>query len=672
MEKEYQISWLKVIGVFALIIVVIAILCIVYPKRNSKGVSSIYIQNITMMKEAGFEYFQGSNLPGKIGESYKLTLKDMIDGNLVVEFKDANGDVCSKDNSYIQVTKTLENEYNMKVNLDCKENSDYIMTMLQDKTCPDCNTPTNNSGSNDSNKNDVTVKPNNNSSQYSKPSQVVQNVIKNYNINYVDTCGGNDCTNNVLYTIDFVTNGGTPVAQQLKKKGATADYKTTTRDGYHFLGWYLDGVLYDFSTPITRKITLYAKWEEKNIVSQKEYIIDFESNGGTKINSQKIFEGDLANRPSDPYKSCYRFVGWYTNSSLTNKYNFNNKVYKNMTLYAKWENDGSCNQKYDVSFNSNGGSYVATQYDILEGNRAYEPNTPTRSCYRFLGWYTNSNLTNKYNFNNGVYKDMTLYAKWEDDGSCNRKYDVSFNSNGGSYVPTQYDILEGNRAYEPNNPTRSGYRFLGWYTNSNLTNKYNFNNRVYRDITLYAKWEKESNQYYTYCKIVKERYFSTSYVSDNQSVYDYNWTIRFDNIKNVSDLKITKIGYLDTLALYNQSYNNKINGRGISMVGGNDKYSVSFTSGSMLRTYSLKSNNFNKYLSNPYQNNGVWYVTASVRIYNYNGVTSYYAPNLGSGIYFVPFYFDVEYTDQYNCFDDTADNYYKYSDSYNVVNTYYR
>ena len=64
--------------------------------------------------------------------------------------------------------------------------------------------------------------------------------------------------------------------------------------------------------------------------------------------------------------------------------------------------------------------------------RRYRPNNPTKACSRFVGWYTNSSLTNLYNFNTRVYKNMTLYAKWEDDGSCKETYRVKFDSNGGA------------------------------------------------------------------------------------------------------------------------------------------------------------------------------------------------------------------------------------------------
>ena len=89
---------------------------------------------------------------------------------------------------------------------------------------------------------------------------------------------------------------------------------------------------------------------------------------------------------------------------------------------------------------------------------------------------------------------MTLYAKWVDDGSCKETYTVRFDSNGGTRV-SSHTVEEGVRAYEPNVPTRNGYTFLGWYLNGR---EFNFSTRIYEDITLEAKWEKEEEKYYTY------------------------------------------------------------------------------------------------------------------------------------------------------------------------------
>ena len=73
------------------------------------------------------------------------------------------------------------------------------------------------------------------------------------------------------YTVTFVTNGGNTVASQTVSSGGKATAPTTpTKDGYTFVGWYSDSGLenaYDFNTVVTGDITLYAKWEEVQIVS---------------------------------------------------------------------------------------------------------------------------------------------------------------------------------------------------------------------------------------------------------------------------------------------------------------------------------------------------------------------------------------------------------------------
>ena len=66
---------------------------------------------------------------------------------------------------------------------------------------------------------------------------------------------------------------------------------------------------------------------------------------------------------------------------------------------------------------------------------------------------------------------------------------VSFVSNGGSSVASQV-VANGSKASKPSNPTRSGYTFVGWYSDKNLTKAYNFNTAVKSNITLYAKWKK--------------------------------------------------------------------------------------------------------------------------------------------------------------------------------------
>jgi len=73
--------------------------------------------------------------------------------------------------------------------------------------------------------------------------------------------------------------------------------------------------------------------------------------------------------------------------------------------------------------------------------------------------------------------------------TSNVNYAVTFESNGGNAVVTQI-IRNGNTATRPEDPIRSGYVFLGWYSNSGLTIPYNFSTPVTSNITLYAKWNE--------------------------------------------------------------------------------------------------------------------------------------------------------------------------------------
>ena len=64
---------------------------------------------------------------------------------------------------------------------------------------------------------------------------------------------------------------------------------------------------------------------------------------------------------------------------------------------------------------------------------------------------------------------------------------VTFDSQGGSQVPSQ-DITVGEPASQPDDPTRTGYRFLGWYTAATGGARWDFSQPVTGDQTLYAQW----------------------------------------------------------------------------------------------------------------------------------------------------------------------------------------
>ena len=66
------------------------------------------------------------------------------------------------------------------------------------------------------------------------------------------------------------------------------------------------------------------------------YTISFDTNGGSKIASQRIIKNTVMKEPTAPTKDGFKFGGWYTDKELKNKYDFSLKVTNSFTLYAAW------------------------------------------------------------------------------------------------------------------------------------------------------------------------------------------------------------------------------------------------------------------------------------------------------------------------------------------------
>ena len=344
----------------------------------------------------------------------------------------------------------------------------------------------------------------------------------------------------VTYTVTFDTDGGSFISTQTVNEGEKVNKPINpTKKGYIFDEWIYQNKTYDFNLEVTQNLILRAKWVEvKEEVEQ--YIIKFDTDGGTEIPNQTIGKGNKVQRPVDPTKEGYTFKEWTLNEMT---FDFETIVESNLELKAKWEevvetsnnitntntnqnnnnsnntnnnnnsnntsnnnasnnnsntnNNNSNNsnnsnnnnnnnkpvaKKYTVVFNSNGGSSVASQ-TITEGNKATRPGNPTRSGYNFVRWTLNGS---EYNFNTPVTGNITLVAQWNEIVKNN--YTVNFNSNGGSSVQSQ-TVTEGNRATRPGNPTRTGYNFAGWTLNGS---NYNFDTPVNGNITLVAKWTQKN------------------------------------------------------------------------------------------------------------------------------------------------------------------------------------
>lgn len=205
----------------------------------------------------------------------------------------------------------------------------------------------------------------------------------------------------------------------------------------------------------------------------------------TTLPTEFVVNSSLINQ-STPLQTGYSFIGWYTNIALTQTYNVSTPVVQSIQLYAKWE----INQ-YIISFDSNEGSSVgAITQDY--NTSVTEPSEPTRTGYTFAGWYTDDNtFLSEYVFTTMPSSNITLYAKWNVNN-----YTISFDSDGGSAVSPITQAF-GTSVLAPSAPLKSGYEFVGWFSDVELTSAYTFSTMPAQNITLYAKWDVYAGETYS-------------------------------------------------------------------------------------------------------------------------------------------------------------------------------
>lgn len=227
------------------------------------------------------------------------------------------------------------------------------------------------------------------------------------------------------HTVYFETNGGTAVNYVTVVEGSFLSEPICTKQGAQLEGWYTDRQLtnkWDFSTGVVNSsMTLYAKWI---------CVVEFETNGGTAVADMEIKQGTLISEPSTT-KDGLNFEGWYTDPSFTTQWDFySNTVNEGITLYARW----TCN----VDFVNTGDTYVSGLV-VDENTKIAEP-TVSRAGYELEGWYSDSSFTARWNFDNVVTENITLYARW----NCT----VSFETNGGTAV-ADMKVAENSKITEP-------------------------------------------------------------------------------------------------------------------------------------------------------------------------------------------------------------------------------
>lgn len=193
-------------------------------------------------------------------------------------------------------------------------------------------------------------------------------------------------------------------------------------DGKIFTGWSLtEGgteAIEERTHIFTEDTDLYPIWGECWVISV-DYMGGFYNENVTRRTIHNVERGKPLGTPQDRYmtKPGYIFDGWYDNTDYTGtKYEIPFTPERNMMLYAKWTENNAT--KCTVTFDTAGGSEIAPQV-VNQGSSAQEPDQPVKSGCVFLGWFSEPQYWNKYQFSDIVYKDITVYARWMETTDVN-------------------------------------------------------------------------------------------------------------------------------------------------------------------------------------------------------------------------------------------------------------
>ena len=316
---------------------------------------------------------------------------------------------------------------------------------------------------------------------------------------------------------------------------------TPTRTGYVFGGWTptqnsTANGLYSYNATIsgsqrsmnvTSNVTLYALWNPVVTYSTgtlpagaKDTIANMPSTTTYTVTYNGTHT--VLTTPT-PTLSGYTFGGWAKSTAATTKVTSLTNVTAPITLVPIWtEKSGYTVQFFDQATATTDGTAYNTQNNLKWTGAVTVPTAPTKVGYTFGGWYLQKDnqgsgtgtvfasasgvIATGLNTFNGIWAaeaagnradTLKIYAKWTEK----TKVSVTLNPNGGSYgtagtgVTTIGNILNGATYTIPtnvDNPTRPGYNFKEWNTNSSGTGTaYHAGNTtpaLTSNLVLYAIW----------------------------------------------------------------------------------------------------------------------------------------------------------------------------------------
>lgn len=386
--------------------------------------------------------------------------------------------------------------------------------------------------------------------------QPKEGTVVDVRIELADAEDGKDLS--VIHFADDDADGLT-VASEMD--GQTVIFETSGFSVYAIV----DG---DETTPETKSIKYVFHYSDKTLFS-------FVNKNGHSTDTQYVKDGENLFYPGvptdDPNQEGKEFWGWYEGTLNGDAIEWGEEAQfdtpisvsetSTVNLYARYE------QTYYVTYyDEKGNVYSVVKHangdtirlDVVGTETSY---TASNAQKAFLGWSTTSETTNEVPENTTltVTGNIDLYPAINDVKWIN--FNGGETGNGASYTAPVYvlgNIVTADK--KPEDPTRRGYVFQGWYKDLAYTQEFKWDGTeiISEDITLYAKWTEADTKYTViFWKQVVDDAVTTE--ANDTETYDYEtsytMTARTGSTVTIGTATANKISYGSGNGSNNRAYN---------------------------------------------------------------------------------------------------------------------
>ena len=196
----------------------------------------------------------------------------------------------------------------------------------------------------------------------------------------------------------------------------------------------------------------------------------------------KVKDGEKLTKPADPTKEGYKFLGWFVGDK---EFNFDTPITEELNgikIEARFEKIDTPTPEekfWTVTLDGN-------EVKVKDGEKLTKPADPTKEGYKFLGWFVGDK---EFNFDTPITEELNgikIEARFEkiDTPTPEEKFwTVTLDGN-------EVKVKDGEKLTKPADPTKEGYKFLGWFVGDK---EFNFDTPITEElngIKIEARFEK--------------------------------------------------------------------------------------------------------------------------------------------------------------------------------------